>query len=134
MALSFTSKKLALVADDDPATLEIYEMALVDLGLFPILTRESGEVMENVFTRDLSLVILDQQMPGITGLELVRQIRASTNSDRRDVPIIMVTADRTVEQAAARAGVTACLEKPFDVEDLIRLVLDLTRDDAALSA
>ena len=131
MALSCAPKKLALVADDDPATLEIYEMALVDLGLIPILTRESSQVMRNVLDHNPSLIILDQQMPGITGLELVRQIRASKSSD---VPIIMVTADRKVEPAAARAGVAACLEKPFDVEDLIRLVLDLTRDRAAMSA
>ena len=87
--------------------------------------------MENVLGHDLSLVILDQQMPGITGLELVRQIRASASCA---VPIIMVTADREVQRAAARAGVTACLEKPFDVDELIRLVLDLTRERAALSA
>ncbi len=131
MALPFVFPQHVLVVDDDPATLEVYQLALTDLGLVPILTRESTEVMKNVLGHELSLVILDQQMPGIKGLELVRQIRSSVASG---VPVIMVTADRDVQYAAARAGVTACLEKPFDVDDLIRLVLDLTRDRAALSA
>ncbi|MBI3556422.1 MAG: response regulator [Deltaproteobacteria bacterium] len=123
MPLYFHSRSRALVVDDDPATLEIYELALVELGLIPILTRESSQVLKNALSRDLSLIILDQQMPGISGLELARQIRASSAGA---VPIIMVTADRQVKYAAARAGVTACLEKPFDVDELMRLVLDLT--------
>jgi DNA-binding response OmpR family regulator len=127
---SGTRPKYALIVDDDPGILDVYELALTDLGFSPILTNDGQTAMRKAQEFNPTLIILDQRMPGMTGVELVRQIRETGFTD---VPIIMVSAGRHIEPEARAAGVTVCLEKPFDVDVLISTILEHTKD-RALSA
>ena len=68
-----------------------------------------------VATKSYSLVISDWNMAGITGLDLVRDLRARERT--RNVPFIMTSIDGTRNRfrVAHKAGVTAFLLKPFDL-------------------
>lgn len=82
------------------------------------------------------LLIVDQQMPGMTGIEVIGALRDLP--DYRHVPIIMITADndRSVKLAAIRAGATEFLAKPTDPEEMrlrLRNLLDLRRAQRALA-
>jgi CheY-like chemotaxis protein len=63
-------------------------------------------------------VITDVEMPGVDGFELTRRLRADPRTV--NVPIIMITAaDDRLRSAAAEAGVTVVLGKPYDDDTLV---------------
>ena len=68
------------------------------------------------------LLILDNSLPGMTGLELVRRARKLTH--RRRTPIIMLSAGNSA-RAARYAGVNAFLRKPDEIDALIETVRQL---------
>lgn len=126
---SHGSSRYALIVDDDPGILCVYELALADLGFTPILVSDSREAVEQARVHRPELIILDQRMPGLTGVELAQQLKAFG-----PIPLIMVSAGRNVQEAALSAGATAWLEKPFDVDDLIRIILEHTAAADMLTA
>jgi len=67
---------LILVADDDPTALLIVETALRNLGHLCISATDGDQAWEAFQTRRPDVVISDWLMPGMTGLELCRKIRA----------------------------------------------------------
>jgi two-component system response regulator HydG len=114
-----------LVVDDYEAHRELMRSALAAAG-FTVLTAASGEqALERINAGSVGLVLSDQQMPGMSGLDLLRALREL----RPQLPVIMVTAYGTVESAvdAMRAGAADFIQKPFTPEALllvVRRVLD----------
>lgn len=72
---------------------------------------------------DYGLLLLDNSLPGISGLELVQRARRLMH--RRRTPIIMLSASDCA-LAARRAGVTAFLRKPDEIDALIDTIRRLT--------
>ena len=103
-------RPLVVVVDDDPAVRGSLTFSL-ELDGFDVETFESGEalLLRQLPVRPTCLV-LDQQLPGITGLEALRQLRARHNQS----PAILITSHpkRVVVEAAAQAGVPI-VEKPL---------------------
>ena len=109
-----------LVVDDYDAHRELMRSALAAAG-FPVLTAANGEqALERVKAGSIGLVLTDQQMPGMSGLDLLRTLREL----RPQLPVIMVTAYGTVESAvdAMRAGAADFIQKPFTPEALLLVV------------
>jgi two-component system chemotaxis response regulator CheY len=114
-----------LVADDMPAMRAILRGMLHELGFARILEAEDGDRAWELILRGaadradaIGLVIADWQMPGKSGLELLRSVRMTTAVAR--IPFFMVTAkggEAAVREAQA-AGVTDYLVKPFVAEEL----------------
>jgi FixJ family two-component response regulator len=97
------------VVDDDPAVLDSFRFMLEVAG-YRVLTFRSG-VQLLAHTSDLPCcLILDQQMPGLTGLELVERLR----SEGIMLPILLVTAwpSPAIVARAAELGIEGVLEKP----------------------
>lgn len=70
------------------------------------------DYLEKKGSQETSCVILDVQMPDMTGLEVLQRLRASSS----DLPVIVITAHDTAHtrEATLAAGVVAFLRKPFD--------------------
>jgi two-component system, chemotaxis family, chemotaxis protein CheY len=114
-----------LIVDDMPAVRSILKNMLLELGFQRIEEAESGDSAWELVrdaarnaTDAYGLLIADWNMPGMSGVELLRAIRSFAPS--RDLPFIIVTAqggsDHLTE--AVRAGVTDYLVKPFNGEQL----------------
>lgn len=71
------------------------------------------------------LLILDNSLPGMSGLELVRRARSLAHRSR--TPIIMLSASDARLQAS-RAGVNAFLKKPEEIDALIKTIRELTSE------
>lgn len=74
------------------------------------------------------LILLDCNIPGVNGLELLQRARALTH--RHHTPIVMFTS-RACEVNARAAGANGFLRKPHDIEELIAMVKSLLANGAA---
>jgi len=108
-----------LVVDDTPENLTAIEVALDDLDYRLVKVQSGKEALRRLLKQDFALILLDVQMPGMTGFETARLIRARDRS--RHVPIIFITAyDRDDAEVleAYRLGAVDFLFKPIRPEIL----------------
>jgi len=112
-----------LICEDDPALREFLRVALDGDFRFA----ETGDGVEAVeLTRSLhpDVVLLDVMLPGQSGLEALRTIRADARLD--DVKVVVMTAFSDVRGSdVAAAGADAFLPKPFDPLELVEAVEEL---------
>ena len=120
-----------LIADDDELIAELASQVLIDAG------HACGWVTSGEDARDLlqrrrpDILLLDQDMPGMSGVSLLRKLRQSENL--YDLQVIMFTAMRGEqdESQAIYAGAQDYIRKPFDPRGLtgrIQRVLSKRRD------
>jgi DNA-binding NtrC family response regulator len=105
-------KSNVLVVDDEELYRRALERVLVRSGCSVVTARDAAEAMAVVSGQPVDLVLCDVKMPGVNGIELVRQIRELDP----DLPCIVVTGYGSAENSvdALRAGAYWYLEKPFD--------------------
>src|SRR3989337_27274 len=111
-----------LVVDDELSILESFRMILKEN--YRVLTALDGvKALEILRNECVNLVILDIMLPGMSGLEVLSEIRKRD----KDVAVIMVTAIKAVKTAieAMKLGASDYIIKPFDVEE-IKFVIDKT--------
>lgn len=110
-----------LVVDDEPSIVELLKTALVALDGYEvsIATSAAGAIRAIEATdKPFDCLLLDVQMPGRSGIELLRDLRALP--DYENTPVIMLTAmcDRKYVDEAFKEGATDYVTKPFDFLDL----------------
>ncbi len=117
----------ALVVDDSRAMRLILSKTLRDLGFDVSQAANGREALETMGREGASfgLVLVDWNMPELSGLEVVRSLRAQPLFDQ--VPVMMVTTETEIEQMvrALEAGANEYIMKPFTrevVEDKLRLL------------
>ena len=113
------SRKKVYVAEDDLNTLFALNTMLEDAGYDVIISHSGYPLLENQLPAT-DLFILDKRMPDIDGIDLCEHLRAQPAT--RDTPIVMISASRNFAATALKAGVNDCLEKPFDMKQLLGLV------------
>lgn len=107
----------ALVVDDSMTIRRIVIKALSDIGITDYVEAGDGlEAMKAVAANQFNVILLDWNMPNMTGIETIKAIRAAGHK----TPVIMVTteAEKTRVIEAIRAGVNDYLIKPFSPPQL----------------
>ncbi|MEK6777213.1 MAG: sigma-54 dependent transcriptional regulator [bacterium] len=105
-----------LVIDDEKKMHRILQISLEGLG-FHVSSASTGlEGIELAKTRPPSLVITDMKMPGMSGMEVLHEIK----NIGEEIPVIIMTAYGTVETAveAMKAGAFDYILKPFDISEM----------------
>ncbi len=107
-----------LFADDDADTREMVRDIFQASGYEVIAVPDGTEVMQSVGTREPDLLVLDLNMPGLSGLEVCRRIKA--NPFTAHVPVLMLTAQGEIEVKVEgfEAGADDYLAKPYDPREL----------------
>ena len=103
-----------LVVDDFSTMRRIIKNLLRDLGFTNVLEADDGKTALPILQQGgVQFLVTDWNMPGMTGIDLVRAVRADPKM--AGMPILMVTAEAKREQiiAAAQAGVNGYVIKPF---------------------
>jgi two-component system, OmpR family, KDP operon response regulator KdpE len=120
-----------LVVDDEPQIRRVMRTTLTSQGYTLLEARSGEEALETLRRERADLVLLDINMPGMPGLEVCREIRATS-----DVPIIMLTVRNTERDKvqALDAGADDYVVKPFGVDELLaRIRAALRRSSPAES-
>jgi DNA-binding response OmpR family regulator len=120
-----SSQPSVLVVDDDPAIREALDRALRLEG-FGVATRADGPTaLATVEEATPDVMVLDVMMPGLSGVEVVRRLRA----DGYDLPICVLSArDELADRVEGlRAGADDYLVKPFELEELVARLHALLR-------
>ena len=86
-------------------------------------TGDPRQVQRLLAERSFDILVIDNVMPEITGLEIIRRIVASTQEVDRP-QMLMMTAHATVESAieAMKLGALDYLQKPFEIDDLLNVL------------
>lgn len=114
------NKKMKILIVDDFATMRrVIRNLLKSLGFENFEEAEDGTKALKILNKTkIDFVVTDWNMPNMTGIELLREIRK--DSKLSHIPVLMVTAEQKREQiiAAAQAGVNGYIVKPFTGETL----------------
>ncbi|MBZ5600834.1 MAG: response regulator [Acidobacteriia bacterium] len=116
--------KILLV--DDQEELRLLLQATLEDADYEILEAQSGSEALSIARAELpSLVVMDWMMPGMSGVDVVRALKADPAT--RAIPVILLTARSQAEdrQAGISAGASAFLSKPFSPLELVRQVESL---------
>ena len=115
-----TSSGTILVVDDDPDIREVLQDRLESLGYRVLMAPNGKEALELLGKQSPQMVLLDIEMPGMNGLEVLKEIR------RReiDVTVVMITAYGTIERAvqAMKEGAYDFIPKPFEPDHIALIV------------
>ena len=127
-------KSNVLVVDDEELYRRALERILKRAGHDVLTARDASEAIGIVSSQPVDLVLCDVKMPGINGLELVRQI----HDLEPDLPCIVITGYGSAEASvdALRAGAFWYLEKPFEQErlDVVRRLVEQAIEHGRLKA
>ena len=118
--------KLILIADDIEINQDALEVILEED--YHLLFAENGkEALEMMYSHkdDLSMLLLDLNMPLMNGYEVLEHIRQ--DEQLQHIPVIVLTADKSAELRALQLGAADFITKPFDIPEII-----LTRVDRIL--
>ena len=108
-----------LVVDDFATMRRIMKNILRQIGFQTIGEAENGKAaLKELRTQKFGLIICDWNMPEMSGLELLTQIRS--DNELKDIPFVMVTAqaDKDDVLEAVKAGVSSYIVKPFTAETI----------------
>ena len=119
-----------LIADDDEIVAELAAGVLIDAGHACGWVTSGEEALSLLKWRRPDLLLLDQDMPGMTGRDVLRELRGSERL--YDLPVIMFTGITGAEDEAAAYfnGAQDYLRKPFEPRFLLRKVEILLRSRA----
>ncbi len=108
-----------LLVDDETKILNALAQALREDRHEVVATTSAREAQRLLSQRMFDLLVVDNLMPELTGLDLIRELHASGAADRPQ--IVMMTAHATVESAieAMKLGAFDYLQKPFEVDELL---------------
>jgi len=111
-----------LLVEDEKDHIQIIELIL-EIGGHESLVAESAEDgIKLAQDEKPDLIIMDMLLPGITGLEAIRELKKSP--DTSNIPVIALTAigKSDVEKACREAGVCEFISKPYEKKDLLEKI------------
>lgn len=120
-----------LIADDDELVADLASQVLIDAGHACGWVTTAEDTLALLVRKRPDLLLLDQDMPGMSGLTMLRQLRGSP--EFYDLPVIMFTAMTGIddESQAIYAGAQDYIRKPFDAAGLKGQVDRLLQKHAA---
>ncbi len=117
-----------LVVEDNTLTLKLIQAVLKDMSVGQVYTARDGREAQTFLDAGedlINLIICDWNMPRMSGLDLLKQVRMV----HPDLPFLMVTARGTIDSvvAAKKSGVSGYVVKPFSPAELEQKVVALAR-------
>lgn len=116
---------ILIVEDNDDIGL-LFQLVLESEGYEVSIARNGSEALEHLDTIRPELILMDIMMPGISGIEVARNIKQK--KDYESLPILLVSAvDRLQDRQLSYSKASDILYKPFNLDDLVYKVSQLLK-------
>ena len=115
-----SSRPIILVVDDDAPILLLMRNLLREVGFEPVSAGSGEQALAEAQKRTPDLILLDRNMPGMTGDEVVRELRSRDGLSA--VPILILSGEPIQPDEIARMGATGAVMKPFDISKLVETI------------
>lgn len=109
-----------LICDDEQEILDITCLILEDSGFEVLGVINSGEVIKLVERERPDVLLIDLWMPGMSGDQVITELRK--NEQITHLPIVVISASKDGKGIAYASGADDFLEKPYDIEALVKIV------------
>lgn len=116
-----------LIIDDDITMTGLLKTLMLMEGHIPTTVNDSTKAIEIARSLNPDLILLDLMMPGLSGFQLCELLQVEAELSR--IPIIIVSArdDSESKVRARQAGAKDYVTKPFDADELLHKIRELTR-------
>jgi two-component system chemotaxis response regulator CheY len=113
-------RPVILVVDDDAPILLLMRNLLREFGFDPVTAASGEQAIHEARQRTPDLVLLDRNMPGMNGDEVLATMRS--DGALSTVPVLMLTGEPMEPDEIRRVGATGAVMKPFDVSALVQMI------------
>jgi DNA-binding response OmpR family regulator len=116
------AKPVILVVDDDAPITILMRTLLREFGFEPVTAMSGSEAIEAAREHPPNLILLDKHMPGMACADIVAALRAADGGEK--TPILILSGDPCTAAEIAALGANGAVQKPFDVQGLVRQIRD----------
>jgi CheY-like chemotaxis protein len=113
-------RPIILVVDDDAPILLLMRSLLREFGFEPVTARSGEEAIAEAKTQKPDLILLDRNMPGMSGDEVLQELRSDDGLSA--VPVLIVSGEPLGPEEVRSLGATGHVLKPFDVPSLVETI------------
>lgn len=108
--------KKILIFDDDKSILEVFTIIFAENGYDVEISETSHDIIERVEAFKPDLILMDNWIPEIGGIEALKLLR--NHQDFKNIPVIYVSANSDIVSLAKKAQANDYIAKPFDLTEL----------------
>lgn len=112
--------KKVFVFDDNADILELCTIILQDAGYDIKTSSTSNHIIDQVMAYTPDIIFMDNWLPDVGGIEATKELKA--HHALKSIPVIYFSANNDVKSLAEQAGADGYLSKPFDIEELEKII------------
>jgi signal transduction histidine kinase len=119
---TLNSGKTILVVEDDKVAQLVVKKVLGRMGYRALVTDAAEEALHILDSTEVGMIFMDVHLPGISGIEATRRIRALPDPKKQNTPVVGLTASRFASEIeeCMEAGMNICITKPVIVAELMK--------------
>jgi DNA-binding response OmpR family regulator len=112
--------KKVFVFDDNVDILDLCTIILEDAGYEIKTSSTSNNIIDQVSSYTPDIIFMDNWLPDVGGIDATKELKS--NADLMHIPVIYFSANNDVKSLAEQAGADDYLSKPFDIEELEKII------------
>ncbi len=120
-----------LIADDSRFQVQLMATHLTPKGFTVVSAADALQTWMTALREKPDAILLDINMPGGTGIEVLKRLRMSAKTQHIPVIVVSGNSEATIEQAARELGACEFLHKPVDVDALEKKLVQLVASPSA---
>mgnify|MGYP002350187705 CR=1 FL=1 len=126
LATPSSGRAISVILVDDDRSFYDQVSEMLDPNVYDLVYFESpGSVLKEISRLKADIILLDYEMPGANGVEVLKHIKAM----RADIPVVLITGNPSMQIAvsALKSGAHDCLDKPFSKNSLISKIGEICK-------
>lgn len=119
-------KKNILILDDDSDILFFCSHVFESMGFNVVTSENCNNIIKKVEETRADIILIDNWIPDIGGIKAIKILKKTEHL--KDIPVILFSANSNLVELAQEAGADGYLKKPFDLDELEKIVLDFVKE------